>query len=287
VLKLVIKPEEIDKITITQISARLSNDKALHALCQALSPSEFARISNCEVAKDAWQILETTYEGTKLVKSTKLQMLISKFEEIKMLEEETFREFYTKISDLIKSMVSLEKQISDVKLIRKILRSLPESFRIKVTTIEESKDLDEIKIEELVGSLQTYEYSLPPVRKAKTISLKASKASKKKSRVSSDEDSDIDEDAVAMLAKNFERVLKNNKFQKKFSDRLRKALHTAESEEVEKKDPKGPQCFECSGFGCIITECVNLKKQKGKAFNATLSDEFEKEEKFLPLCGPT
>jgi hypothetical protein len=103
-------------------------------------------------------------------------------------------------------MVSLGKQISDVKHIRKILRSLLECFRIKVTTIEESKDLEEMKIEDLVGSLQTYEYSLPPVRKAKIIALKASKASKKKSRVSSDKDSDIDEDAMAMLAKNFERV---------------------------------------------------------------------------------
>jgi len=63
-----------------------------------------------------------------------------------------------------------------------------------VTTIEESKDLEDKKIEELVGSLQTYEYSLRPVRKAKTIALKASKASKKKSRVSSDEDFNIDED---------------------------------------------------------------------------------------------
>jgi len=112
-----------------------------------------------------------------------------------------------------------------------------------VTTIEKSKDLKEKKIEELVGSLQAYEYSLPPVRKAKTIALKASKASKKKSRVSSDEDfdedSDIDEDAVAMLAKNFEQFMKNNKF-KKFSNKLRKAPHTAESEEAEKKDPRGP-----------------------------------------------
>jgi hypothetical protein len=108
-----------------------------------------------------------------------------------------------------------------------------------VTTIEESKDLEEMKIEMLVGSLQTYEYSLPPVKKAKTIALKASKASKRKTRVLSDEDSDIDEDAVAMLAKNFERFIKNNKFKKKFFDRLKKAPHTAEPEESEKKDPRG------------------------------------------------
>jgi RNA-binding protein YhbY len=166
----------------------------------------------------------------KLVKSAKFQMLISKFEEIKMLEEETFGEFYTKISNLRNSIVSLGKSISDVKLIRKILRSLPEHLRIKVTIIEKSKDLEERKIEELVGSLQTYEYSLPLVRKAKTISLKAPKASKKKTRVSSDKDSDIDEDLVVMLAKNFERFMKNNKFKKKFSDRLKKAPHTAEPE---------------------------------------------------------
>jgi hypothetical protein len=77
---------------------------------------------------------------------------------------------------------------------------LPEHFKIKTTTIEESKDLDEMEIEELVRSLQTYEYSLPPVKKEKTIALKASK---KKARVSSKEDSDNEEDAVAVMSKTF------------------------------------------------------------------------------------
>jgi hypothetical protein len=75
-------------------------------------------------------------------------MLISGFEKIKKLEEETFGEFYTKISNLRNSMVSLRKSVSDVKLIQKIIRSLLERFRIKLTTIEESKDLDEMKIED-------------------------------------------------------------------------------------------------------------------------------------------
>jgi hypothetical protein len=68
------KPEDTTLETVYLKNARLSNDKALHALCQALSPSEFANISNCESAKEAWKILETTYKGTKLVKSAKLQM---------------------------------------------------------------------------------------------------------------------------------------------------------------------------------------------------------------------
>jgi hypothetical protein len=80
-------------------------------------------------------------------------MLISRFEEIKMMEDETFREFYTKMSDLRNSMVSLGKTVSNVKLIHKFLRSLPKRFRIKVTTVEESKDLEEMKIEESVESL--------------------------------------------------------------------------------------------------------------------------------------
>jgi lipoate-protein ligase A len=73
-------------------------------------------------------------------------MLISRFEEIKVLEDKTFREFYSKMSDLRNSMVSLGKPVSDVKLIHKILRSLSKRFRIKVTTIKESKDLEEMKI---------------------------------------------------------------------------------------------------------------------------------------------
>jgi len=194
------EPVDTNIELVTEKNARLANNKALHALCQALSPSKFTKMSNCGTAQEACQILETTYEGRKLVKSTKLQMLISRFEEIKMLDDETFEEFYSKTNDLRNSMVSLGKFVSDVKLIRNILRSLPERFRINVTTIKKSKDLEEMKIEELVRSLQNYELSLPPVKKVKTIALKASK---KKAKVSSEEDFEKEEDVVAMLDKNF------------------------------------------------------------------------------------
>jgi len=131
-----------------------------------------------------------------------------------------------------------------------------------------------MKIKELVGSLQTYKLSLPPVKKVKTIALKAFK---KKVKVSSEDDSKNEAEAVAMLAKNFGRLVRNDRFKKKFSERKKKAPRVSEPEEAKKKDPRGPRCFECSGFRHIRADCGNLKQGKGKAYNATLSDESEEE----------
>jgi hypothetical protein len=145
-----------------------------------------------------------------------------------------------------------------------------------------------MKIEELVRSLQIYELSLPPVKKVNTIALKASK---RKAKVSSEEDSEKEEDVVAMLAKNFGRLMRNDRFKKKFSERLKKAPRESKPEEAKKKDPRGPRCFECSGFGHKRADCENLKQGKVNAYNATLSDESEEEEspdqdKFLAFMAP-
>jgi hypothetical protein len=71
--------------------------------------------------------------------------------------------------------------------------------------------------------------------------------------------------------------MKDDRFKKKFSDKMKKPLREAEPEEEEKRDPRGPRCFECSSFGHIRADCGNLKKGKGKAYNVTLSDESEED----------
>ena len=58
-----------------------TNNKALNAIFCGVSLDEFNRISHVTIAKEVWQILETTYEGTKKVKDTKLQMLNTCFED--------------------------------------------------------------------------------------------------------------------------------------------------------------------------------------------------------------
>ena len=125
------------------LAAANANSKALNAIFYGVSLDEFHRISHITVAKEAWEILETTYEGTKKVKDTKLQMLITKFKELKMGDDESFDSFYGKLNEIVIAKLNLGEKIEDAKVVRKILRSLTESFRAKVTAIEESKDLDQ------------------------------------------------------------------------------------------------------------------------------------------------
>ena len=125
----------------------------MNAIFCGVSPDEFHRISHSTVAKEAWEILGSTYEGTKKVKDTKLQMLTIRFEELKMSEDESFDSFYNKLNEVVVSKFNLGEKTEDSKIVRKILQSLPESFRAKVIVIEESKDLDDIKVQELIGSL--------------------------------------------------------------------------------------------------------------------------------------
>ena len=105
-----------------------------------------------EVAKEAWTILETTYEGTKAVKTVKLQRLTSSFEEIE--EDEKFDEFYAKLKDIVNSAFNLGECIAESKIVRKILRSLPKRFHVKIIVIEEVKDIDQIPLTELVGNFK-------------------------------------------------------------------------------------------------------------------------------------
>ena len=84
------------------------------------------------------EILETTYEGTKKVKDTKLQMLTTRFEELKMSEDESFNSFYSKLNEVVVSKFNFGEKTKDSKIVRKILRSLLESFRAKVTADRKS-----------------------------------------------------------------------------------------------------------------------------------------------------
>ena len=193
----------------------------MNAIFKIVSMKEFKRISNVEIAHTAWNILQTMHEGTKAVKINKLQQLTSKFESIRMSDDE----FYAKLNDIVNSAYNLGEIYDQPKIVRKILRSLTENFRPKVTAITESKDVDSIPVDELVGSLQSYELDLPKTSKSKSMALKS---------VDDVEVGEFDDELsaieIAYLVKNFRNFLRNN-------NRKARGVTTAEPRNFRKNDP--------------------------------------------------
>ncbi|XVF26395.1 hypothetical protein REPUB_Repub14bG0012500 [Reevesia pubescens] len=60
-------------------------------------------------------------------------------------------------NQIINGLKALDKTYSNKDMVNKFLNSLPKSWEVKVTTIEESKDLNTLSLEDLIGSLITYE----------------------------------------------------------------------------------------------------------------------------------
>ena len=263
-----------------KIKATNFNSRALNALFSAVPNEEFKKISSTETAKEAWTILQTTFEGTKAIKDSKLQRLTTSFEEIKMEEDKSFDEFYAKLKDIVNSAFNLGETIPEPKIMRKVLRSLPERFHVKIMAIEESKDIDKIPLTKLVGNLQTYELGLTRISKTgkgKSMVLKAKSNEIDKS--SYDEDSKM----KPYITRQFKKFMKNANGKGFNKDRRQSSSSQFKIQDKGKKDAKNggqytvparPKCFGCQGFDHMKQECPTYLKSigKSKALIATLSD---------------
>ena len=106
-----------------------------------------------------------------------------------MEEDKSFDEFYAKLKDIVNSAFNLREIIPEPKIVRKVvLKSLPERLYAKITTIEESKDIDKIPLTELVGNLQTYELGLTRIGKSSKSKSMALKSKSSDTNESSDDE---------------------------------------------------------------------------------------------------
>lgn len=87
-------------------------------------------------------------------------MLATRFEEIRMKDDESSVDFYANLNNIVTSNFNLGEKIHESKIVQNVIRSLRDRFKPKIIDIEESKDVDAVKIEKLVGSLQTYELTI-------------------------------------------------------------------------------------------------------------------------------
>ncbi|CAM8948309.1 unnamed protein product [Rhodiola kirilowii] len=266
-----------DKWREAQKNAEAANCKAMNAIFSEVDGKNFKMISTCEIAKKAWDILQTAHEGTTKAKISRMETVTAKFEKLRMQEDETIADFNTRVLDISNEAFALGEPMSEEKLVRKVLRSLTKRFAMKALAVKEANDVKTIRLDELMGSLQTHEMDMNQENqlvKDKSIGLKAEVS------YVPDKMGNLAEQQFAMFAKKFGKFMRkqynkgvdsglssNSRFQK--NENFQKRNQPGDSNHENKG--KGIQCRECEGYGHIRVECINTQKKKN-AYVVSCSD---------------
>lgn len=135
----------------------LKDLKAKNYLFQAIDKSILKTITQKETAKQLWESMKAKYRGSTKVKRAQLQRLQRKFETLEMKIGESLNDYFGRVMETTNDMSNCEKNMNDVKVVKKILRSLTENFNFVVCSIEKSKDIDLLTVDELQSSLLVHE----------------------------------------------------------------------------------------------------------------------------------
>ncbi|GJX37805.1 DUF4219 domain-containing protein [Tanacetum coccineum] len=161
------------------------NNKAKMVLYNALPKKEYERIFMCKTAKDIWQSLLITHQGNSKVKDNKIDLLVQQYEQFTIPEEESIDSGFARFNTIITSLKTLVEGFYSKNYVRKFLEALHPKWRAKVTTIEESKYLLSLALDELIDNLKVHEVVMEKdseiyrgkKERIKSITLKANKES--------------------------------------------------------------------------------------------------------------
>ncbi|TYK12276.1 gag-pol polyprotein [Cucumis melo var. makuwa] len=195
--------------TDVEEQASVGNARALNAIFNGVDLNVFKSINSCSTPKEAWKTLEVTYEGTSKVKISRLQLITSKFEAFRMTEVESVSDYNKRVLEIANESLLLDEKIPDSKIVRKVLRSLPRKFDMKVTVIEEAHDITTLKLDELFCSLLTFEMATADreSKKGKGIAFKSTHVSEE---AVSDTEVNMNE-SIDLMIKQFSNVVKKFK----------------------------------------------------------------------------
>ncbi|GJR89068.1 retrovirus-related pol polyprotein from transposon TNT 1-94 [Tanacetum coccineum] len=160
------------------------NNEAKMVIYNALPRKEYERIFMCNTAKEIWKTLLITHQGNSQVKDNKIDLLVQQYEQFVISEDESIDSAFARFNTIITSLKALDEGYSSKNYVRKFLRALHPKWRAKVTTIEESKDLTSLSLDELIGNLKVHEMIIKKDSeivkakvKRKSLALKAKKES--------------------------------------------------------------------------------------------------------------
>jgi len=232
---------------------------AKNIITSALILDEFFRVSQCSSAKEMWDILEVTHEGTTDVKQARKHVLIQEYELFRMQHGESIADVQKRFTHIVNHLIGLGKQFDKEELSIKILKCLDRSWQPKVTAISESRDLTTLTITTLFGKLREHELEMTRLKEmeyaekeTRSLALKSKVVEVETSEDNSEEDSDTKN--LSLLTKKFQKFIKLKNWTKNQQSKRYNRKPNSNSNKL--------TCFCCGKQEHMKADCPNLANKE-------------------------
>ncbi|GJY62041.1 zf-CCHC domain-containing protein, partial [Tanacetum coccineum] len=191
------------------------------------------------------------------------QNLETKLDETKS-EDETIDSAFARFNTIITSLKALDEGYFRKNYVRKFLMALHPKWRVKVTAIEESKDLTSVSLDELIRNLKVHEMIIK--KDSKIVKAKGERKSfaLKAKKESSDEEcstSGSEDEEYAMAVRDFKKFFKRRG---RFVRQPRNNKKTFQRSRDDKNGKGNRKCFRCGDPNHLIGECTKPPKDKNQ-----------------------
>ncbi|GJV25248.1 zf-CCHC domain-containing protein [Tanacetum coccineum] len=230
----------------------------------ALPRKEYERIFMCNTAKEIWKTLLITHQGNSQVKDNKIDLLVQQYEQFVIFEDESIDSNFARFNTIITSLKALDEGYSSKNYVRKFLRALHSKWRVKVTAIEELKDLISLSLNELIGSLKVLEMIIKKDSEIVKAKVERKSLALKAKNESSDEECSIsgsEDEEYAMGVRDFKNFFKRRG---RFVRHPRNDKKTFQRSRDDKNGKSERKCFRCGDPNHLIGECPKPPRDKNQ-----------------------
>ncbi|WVZ25754.1 hypothetical protein V8G54_004298 [Vigna mungo] len=227
--------------------------QALLIIHQCVDDANFKKIQHAMTAREAWNILVCRHSRGEKVKKVRLQALKRQYEHMEMEDSDKVNEFFSRVIAVANQMRACGEKLTDAMIMEKILRSMPAAFDHLVITIEETRDLEKLRIEELQSTFEAHEMRRNGRKKRDDQALKAQ-------HISGDE---------KKKSNKWKGKGKDTKKWKKGTDDQEEKSSSIDKKNVPRKqyskeEKKNMECFVCRKKGHLSYECTFNKNAHNK-----------------------
>ncbi|XP_019151937.1 PREDICTED: uncharacterized protein LOC109148657 [Ipomoea nil] len=233
---------------------------------------------------EIWKVLMELGEGDEHEKDNKLTLAMKKFEDFKMLPNETIMDMELRFTRLMGDLTDLGKELSEKEKNLKILRGLPKSWEMKVIAMRENRDMKTTSTTKIFSDLKEYEFEheLKDVEKSETrnVALVASQQATNSNKSKSNSSEFLSDEQYALFVRKMKRFMRKNNFQDSHRSGHRKQHES--SPQTSKAETPDSQllCYNCHKPGHFKTNCPHPIVSKHQDSNATKSPSKETGERY-------